>query len=197
MASLAMIVAFLSLDLVKETAQLQQHKLVVYAVNKHSIIELVSGRQSVMLVDEPIETDDPSYTFHIAPNQYAMDVQPMAQECLPEHMAAFHAPPFNRQGDYIQLLNKRIVILSQYQRMIQPAHRLRVNYLILTDNVKLDMEDIRKLYDFDLVIFDASNSKAKADSWAGECKDFGLPYYNVHEQGAFVTDLPIASASSQ
>jgi competence protein ComEC len=197
-ASLALFATFLTLDLIKEAEQLQQHKLVVYSVNKHSLIELVSTKSSLMVMDTPVDINSSSYNFHIAPNQYEMDVKPLAQECLAEPDEAFHYVAFHRQGDYMQLLDKRIVVLPDYRRAIKPAHPLKVNYLILTNNLKLSITDLNKLYKFDMVIFDASNSKAHAAKWEEECRDFGIACYNVQKLGAYVTELPVfASASSR
>jgi len=65
------------------------------------------------------------------------------------------------------------------------SKKLKVNYLVLSKNAPMDIEPLKNLFDFDLLIADASVPKWKQEIIKRDCQQLEIPFYNVSESGAF------------
>jgi competence protein ComEC len=74
---------------------------------------------------------------------------------------------------------------GDYSRFIS-NEKLKVHFLILSKNAPMDVVNIRKIVDFDLLIVDSSVSKWKQEILKRDCQQMAIPLYNVSESGAFV-----------
>jgi len=67
--------------------------------------------------------------------------------------------------------------------------KLKVDYLIISSNPYLKISEMLNLYEFDLLIFDSSNSFYSVRRWKDECRENNIEFYSVSESGAFVVDI--------
>lgn len=67
--------------------------------------------------------------------------------------------------------------------------KLKIDFLILSKNVKVKIKEIVNHHEIGKIIFDSSNSDWKINKWKEECKLLGLKYYSVKENGALVMNL--------
>ena len=67
--------------------------------------------------------------------------------------------------------------------------KINVDYVILTKNVYLKIDEITKLVNFKEVIFDATNKYFRTDEWKQQCADLSIPFHNVATQGAWGIDF--------
>jgi competence protein ComEC len=65
----------------------------------------------------------------------------------------------------------------------------KVNYLIITDAIKPQINNLLKCFEADMVIIDSSVDFYKAKKWAEQCRRANINYWNINESGAFVVDL--------
>ena len=72
---------------------------------------------------------------------------------------------------------------------VSRENNLKLDYLIISGNPKLKIEKLKHFFDFNTLIFDSSNSSFRCEKWERECKKNNIPFYNVCQQGAFVTEL--------
>ena len=67
--------------------------------------------------------------------------------------------------------------------------KLKVDLVILSHSPKVYLEKLKRLCDFDEVIFDSSNKKWKVDYWKKDCAKMKIKYWDVLERGAYVKDV--------
>ncbi|MDX2001658.1 MAG: ComEC/Rec2 family competence protein [Chitinophagales bacterium] len=168
--------------------QLRQQQLTVYAMEKRTAIDFAIGKTNWLLTDQSIDPNDNEAQRHLMPNIWYMDLEAPYETCRDEK-CRYIRKPFFRKNEYLQFGNLRMVVLSEWKKKISPAHPLKVEYLVLTNNVSVKIKDLSRLYDFKMLIIDRSNTKNRADKWEEECKGLKLKCHNNWTAGAFIADL--------
>ncbi len=66
-----------------------------------------------------------------------------------------------------------------------PAHqKAEVDYLLLSHDPGITINELVAAFDFELIIIDHSNSYWKTKQWINECKQLGTNYYSFRDNGA-------------
>jgi competence protein ComEC len=143
-----------------------------------SAINLISGRDGMLLSDSTLFPDDPvlQYPFrnfwirHGVANQI---------KCIKFAENVF----FDFSGI-------RVVILKDNNMYkFHADNRLKADMVIVTGNMKPDLNTIVRLLDPELVILDASVQHYKAVKWIKECQQQGVKYWHVSQQGAYLLTI--------
>ncbi len=166
----------------------QQKKLIVYAIPKTSAYEFINGSKQVIIADSSLINDDNKIGFHIQNNHINCGITTKCFIPLSKNYKSEELPVFKQQS-FIQFFNQRIAIVSKWEKSQSLAVKMKLDYLILSKNAKVNIKDVLKVFDAKLIIFDYSNSHWKTDKWENECNTLQQAYYNVLEKGAFVRDI--------
>jgi hypothetical protein len=96
------------------------------------------------------------------------------------------------QHDAIQFYTKRIIILKE-DRKIKELHQqgksMAVDYVIVSGNVNIRMEEVMAVYRPGCIVFDSSNSFYRLEKWKKECRILQQPCYSVADSGAYIAEL--------
>ncbi len=95
---------------------------------------------------------------------------------------------FYREGNFINFRGKRIVIVDSKIRG-SPTLSLKVDYLIITGNLRSSLKEVTTHLKPGLIILDASNSQRKVREWIKEAQGLGLTCYSVSASGAFAVEF--------
>lgn len=91
---------------------------------------------------------------------------------------------FFKKGNYIQFYEKRIgIIHSRIPSGVEK--KLDLDWIILTGNPELSLDDVKKAYNVKTVIIDRTNSFRKTKQWVKEAKEHNLNCHSIGEKGAF------------
>ena len=90
---------------------------------------------------------------------------------------------------FVTFGNLRFAILDGDFGNYLPQTPLVIDYLILRDNPKLELENLSKQYNFMTLVFDASNSFWNRSKWRAFCDSAGLSYHDVNKDGYLEIDL--------
>lgn len=169
---------------------LQQKQLIVYHLPKESAVEFIVGNQSYMMGAEGLlkEKENDKFQYNIAPNQ------------LMSNISAIQFAPFNEpipkiddtervlfESPFIQFCGKKVLLLDDTTPLPPNLKKkVKMNYLILTQNASINLQKSLDWLDVEKVIFDVSNSYKQVNRWKSECELHGLDYHDVREKGAFV-----------
>ncbi|NVN95573.1 MAG: ComEC family competence protein [Bacteroidetes bacterium] len=166
----------------------RQQKFIVYAVPKTSAYEFINGSKQVIITDSSLAKDANKFGFHIQNNHTKCGI---TTQCFANLTENFNSEDLLliKQQEFIQFMNRRMAFVSKWQRNSCMAVRIKLDYLILSKNVKLSISDVLKVFDAKVIIFDSSNSEWKANKWETECTMLHQPFYNVLKNGAFVEEL--------
>jgi len=72
---------------------------------------------------------------------------------------------------------------------MQQMQKTPIDYVILSNNSKLEITDLLSFVTPRLVIVDSSNSTNRKNKWKLDCSNNGINYYVVSEKGAFIAKL--------
>ncbi|HAF27738.1 MAG TPA: hypothetical protein DCG75_01700 [Bacteroidales bacterium] len=70
-----------------------------------------------------------------------------------------------------------------------PKQKLKVDYLVLSENIKIKISKLNEYFEFEKIIFDTSNSYYTINQWKNECIKNNISFYDVLGKGAFIEYL--------
>ncbi|MGB0929389.1 MAG: ComEC/Rec2 family competence protein [Chitinophagales bacterium] len=191
--SLVMMLCLTSTFAWQQFQSLQQKQLIVYHIPKDSAVEFIVGNQSYMMGTEALlkEKESDKFQYNIAPNQ------------LMSNISAMQFAPFNEpipktnsteqmlfESPFIQFCGKKILLLDSATHLPPDLKKkVKVDYLILTQNARISLQKALGWLEVEKVIFDASNSYKQVNRWKSECELHGFRYHDVREKGAFVVNF--------
>jgi len=184
-ASIAALALLLGWNVVEKIVNMQQQKLIVYSVPKTTAMDFISGTDHLFFADTGLIGDYERMLFHVKHNWWDSGLHSATSGISDD----FDLPFLKRQKQYIQFLGKRILFLNEDYKPVESNEKLKIDFVILSKDVKVKIEALAKAYDFRKIIFDSSNSEKKVRYWKKDCEQFGIEYYDVNQQGAFVEDI--------
>ncbi len=86
-----------------------------------------------------------------------------------------------------QFNNLKIVQLTSGKlKEYVSASKISVDYLILSANSNLSINEIKQFFHFKKLIIDSSNKPYRLNQWKKECELLGIKYHSVIDHGAFI-----------
>lgn len=166
----------------------KQRKFIVYSIAKTSALEFYNGKKQLLLADSTLINDDKKIGFHIQNNRILNGIKTNniinISNDYPE--SEFQ---LEKHRNFLQFLDKIIVIIDNKQRYNELKDKITVDYLILSKNCNMSIVDLLKVFKPKMLIFDSSNKLWRTDIWEAECSLVQLPFYNVLKSGAYMVDL--------
>jgi len=172
----------------------QQQKIIFYSSNKQSAIGFINGKGQLLIADSVLIKDRANNKFQfegakllfgISTNLVvALDTLAECNQLFPEKTSGLYS-----FGKNFMFHSKRIIIVDSIPKLSGNLKKLRVDYLVIRNNPKFHINDLKKLYQPGLIIIDGSNSNYKTDKWITECKTAGLKVHGIRNQGAYIVDL--------
>ncbi len=184
-ASLAAVVLLLGWNAAEKLLNMQQQKLIVYSVPKTTAIDFISGTDHLFIADSSLLGDYDRMLFHIKHNWWDSGLRSATAEIS----VNIQLPFLKREKQFIQFLDKRVILLDNSFKSFEGGGKLRTDFIILSKNARVRVEDLAHAFDFKKIIFDSSNSDKKIAYWKKDCERLGIEYYDVNESGAFVEDI--------
>ncbi len=174
MAIMAMLILYLASTSWQLHEQKQQQQLAVYHYNKQTALAILNGQAATLWLDCAARADTNKLERSIYPFLHANGMAATQTHLLDE--------PNNEYG---MVGAHRFALLQNYRRSNIPAEKLKVDYLIITRNPSVNMEQIRWVYQAKYIIFDGSNNTKAVSRWMKECKVLGLDCQSTRD-GAFI-----------
>ncbi|MBK8657948.1 MAG: ComEC family competence protein [Bacteroidetes bacterium] len=161
-----------------------QQEFVVYHVPKQSAIAIISGRQCQYLFDKEILQNQSAMLFHV--NHYIWEKGVQEEQELKGE--TYQRLPF---GKFLQVGGQRIVVVDTAisKGLTDIRNKLKVDVVVLSHNPRLYIAELKKLVDFDKIVFDTSNKSWRTAYWKKDCLQLGIDYWDVAERGAFVNSI--------
>lgn len=161
----------------------KQKQIVVYSVPKQKAIAFIDGRKVLTAFDEKLLNDPSAMLFHIKHHWWNCRIN--EEEKVSSQRLAI--------GDLILFEGKRILVVDSAleKTNFEMKKKLKVDLVILSHSPKVYLENLKKLIDFDEVVFDSSNKKWKVDYWKKDCEKMKIKYWEVNDKGAYIKDLNV------
>jgi competence protein ComEC len=176
--TLSLVIALLLSQALEQFRQQRQMELAVYNVKGNTAISLLKGSRVRLLADSALLADEGKLRFHILPH------------CWEKGISNKILLPLDTAGQALfSFMGKRVAIVRSAISSASVQKPFHIDYLVLTANAKMELNELVRLYDPGLIIFDASNKAGTIRKWSKECRKRGKKYYSVTENGAFVQAL--------
>ncbi len=182
LTSLSLLLIFFTSFSLRRMSHHRQTFAVVYAVKGHSAIDLVSGRQRFLVANREFLADHRTIDFHTGNLMAISGVSDFFGASWEE--GSFNEPTAGvfKCGPVCCFMNRTCLRLTE-----APAkgYKRHVDLLILSKNVKADMNTLLDVFSPDMIIVDASCSRYRAEQWLKACREAGVPCRSLQHTGAF------------
>lgn len=159
-----------------------QHKLVVYNISGHTVIDVISGHRATTTGDAEVLLSDLLFKRYIQPAHNFYGVNQM------KHGDVTGGDTL--QGlDILSVGQKRLVIVDSALPRIDLQKKLRTDYLLLSHNPHVDIRQLERMFDVGCYIFDASSRLRNIEQWKSDCYMLTLRFFSVPDQGAYVVNF--------
>jgi len=188
---LSMVVALLisGTFIIRKFEVQSQKKMVIYKINGQTAIDFIKGNNVMMLADSVVISDKRLTSFNMAANRVQSGIKDVSVRNLDDDKLSSPNQNLvdfsNGSADFIDFDGKRIAIINSGFKMREAAKPLKVDYLLIRNNPRLDMAALTTQFDFDLVIFDASNTFGNVLRWKVHCDSTAIKYHDVKNAGYF------------
>lgn len=173
-ATLITLLLLIVLDIQEDIRLLNEHKIIVWNTNKQSTISAIGENNCIYTTeDEYADLKYPLGNYYAA---HDIKLEPIF-EFASESIHVFH------------LNDKKVVVIPQKHSIKIPEKKFKTDILLVTQNCPLSLQTLTQQFDFETIIFDASNSEYTAKRYCDEAVLLDLHYINTRETGAFVLDL--------
>jgi len=189
LATLALILFLLSSVSWRSINNAGQHHFVVYHLNRATAVDFFSGRSLLMLACENIRDDQQQQSF--ASSAFRMrngQNHPDQVIALEESDTLTVFPYWAKGGDFILFGDEKMLVIhsrEQVRRLARLNEPVTVDFLLLAQNPRIEMEDLLIGVKPRKVLIDASNSAWNAAKWEQACEEAGVKVWNVRSNGAY------------
>ncbi|MHC1776265.1 MAG: ComEC/Rec2 family competence protein [Lentimicrobium sp.] len=165
--------------------------LIVQSINRHTAISFTNGRTQVILADSAVVSKPELIGYSTETFRISAGIREICYTCLSaDHVSksGLKDDPEIRKG-FFSFMGKRGVVLTPDSGLPAEEKQIKVDYVILTGNLRQKLEKLTGNFPGAIFIADASNSGSKCLNWSEEAGKLGLPFYSVRESGAWVLKL--------
>ncbi len=179
MASLLFFIFFMGIWSYGKINLIQQKKIIIYNVSRHTAIDFVAADKYFFIGDEDFKKEGALQNFNLKPARVSLQVNE-SKDTLKSI----------QQSKYLwQFYGKKIMIIDSALSFVSLQNKIKVDVLLIIKNAKVDIADITSSVIPDCIVFDASNSLWKIAQWKKQCSLLHLPSFITAEQGAFILDV--------
>ncbi len=193
LAALTALLAFLILSVLHRGRQENQRWMVVNCLNGISALNLISGHRSLLLADPDSAVTASMlsyclYDFWIergVENTVALR-NPFsdAGDELLTLPGAWIQRHFMGENLFIAFAEKRLLWLKGLKECDNIDYRLRVDCLVVSGTVPVDLDNLRRYFDFPLLVIDSSNAPFRVRKWKDTCLKNNVMCWDVNTRGA-------------
>ncbi len=86
---------------------------------------------------------------------------------------------YYKNGSFLEVGDKRFYFLNEDYYDLLSSHRLKVDGLILQNNIFVNFEVLSTEFDFDFIIADGSNKRSKIEFFKKKCDNNDIPFHQT------------------
>ena len=183
--SLWFCIAILLSQTIEQSKEYTQKKIIVYNVPKTSAVDFIKSKSNILLTDSSFANNKSRLLFHVKHNWWELGLN--NNKIISDNL---ETKLFQNKNNFIQFLNKKMLILkTAIEFKEKNENKLDLDYLIVSNNAQMSMQEINHLFRVKKIIFDSSNSEYQLRKWKKECVAMNQEYTSVTDSGALEIEL--------
>lgn len=188
-APLVSLILFSGINLYDSLVAADRKNIIIYNINKTTAINIIDGRDNIIFFNSADEDID--NIKYIAKNNW------LRKKLREEQFINLSLQYTDINNESIFLKNKFIgyndikmfVLDKSFVITDDIVDKIKLDFIILSDNPVVKLEEISEVFDYKKIIIDSSNSNYAINKWLEENKQYNYSIFNVKERGAFILEL--------
>jgi competence protein ComEC len=159
-------------------------EIVAYAVSKKGLIDFCDGNR-VFSISDTLTWKQ--MQFSAQSNRCAWEMVSSVQMHT-ESDSSFRSDNFLYDPPFIQFFTRRMALVGP-KTLLEGRSPIALDVVILTGSPQTSIENLKKHFPCNLVVFDGSNSWKSVEKWKTECVQAEIAFYDIRTQGAWMDEF--------
>ena len=184
MIGLSSVLVIILIGLGNKVFNHKEDKIYVYKLNKGTMLDFLHKNMAVTLVDSS-EKSITKTDFINNNNLIKNNITKFSKTTLFNDEFENSNLKIDKNG-LIQFRDTRLAIPQKLvlNQEIVLSKKPIIDYLILTSNPRIkDINQLENIFNYKILVFDASNSQYKINNWINQCKELGIPFIDCSQTG--------------
>jgi len=169
--TLAFTIILMGIDLHKQIKVTRQKEIVFYRTKSGYSIDCIDGQNSILTYADSTAIDRQTYNFNIKNNHIYHRIK-NTKNSVGQQIITFHG--------------KTVLIIDQPIYAVDYDQKLKVDYILLTNNLPVSISVLQKMFDFGMIITDRSYSHHRLETIRKDCAEKIIPHHDLKNQGAMI-----------
>ena len=175
-------------ETIQHRNHLQQRGVIVFNISKHSVVQLIDGRNNLVVTDSTLANNLSSVDFFLQACQSRWGLYPTTP-LTPSATEIIECKGYYKDGPFIMAGNERIFLMDEQDQFFPTANPLPIDILIVSGHAGMPSDSLLKVFKTKLVISTASLPTYLKKQLAKAALEKGVPYYNTSVEGAFLLGI--------
>ena len=167
-------IIIIGLDIFAQIQINRQQEIHFYSVRSGYVIDFMEGRNTILLGDSVNLNDRQTYDFNIKNNHVKHRI---------EHIEK------TKELSYFQFYTNSVLVLNKPVYYIPQQEKLKVDYVLLTGNFNISIDNLLEMVDFKTLLTDGTYSYYRIENISKACARKAIPYHDLKNQGALTVKL--------
>ena len=167
-------IIILGLDIFAQLQINRQQEIHFYSVRSGYVIDFMDGQNSILWGNNITLNDQQSYDFNIKNNHIRHRITQLEKI---ENLS------------YFQFHTKKVLVLNKPVLYIPQQEKLKADYVLLTGNFNISLDNLLKMVDFNTLLTDGTYSYYRIENISKDCAQKAISYHDLKNQGALTVKL--------
>ena len=164
-----------------------QKGMTVFSLRGHTAVDFVRGGEHLLLADSALMSDESTvdYSLRGAWTKRQLSPHPETIGLDEDFVGAYLC----KKSNLVSFDGKLLALWDEEQVEDSRSYRLPVDYLLVSQRQKPELQSVVNAYDTKLLLIDGSMPRYLAEKWIAQANELHLPYYDIGK-GAFEVGFP-------
>lgn len=171
----------------KNITSSKQNEIIIYSIKGYSVIQVIDGHSSILIADMAKLNNNIFAMKMLKENIWKRKIKKTsiynAENPKAELTNSF------RNFDYFQFNNLTVIRIKNKFVQTTIIPKIKVDYLIVSENARVDLNEVVNAFEFKKIIYDSSNNPFQVKKLISSAEKLGVNYYDVLNCGAFVESI--------
>lgn len=192
--SLVSLISILMISILNSISISNQKRVIVYNMKNSSAYNFIDGDDNILFSDYSANMDYSKMLYSVknnwltlgVNNEKIVDLNTLGNQYLFSNLLTIDNRHIFFKKNFVKFYDTQIYFLKNSQDIIQNTNdKFDIDYIFVSNNCKISIEQLKKRFNFEKIIIDSSNSFYTRNYWKEECEKNEVICHIVNEQGAF------------